>query len=909
MPSILNPLYFRLLKSQTRLFANSSDSNLIRVLKTMPKEPKHIADAQKQRSKIKEKYNKYVPGRVTLQVLGTGAKGAPRALYVFSDQSRYLFNCGEGTQRLAHEHKMKLAKLEHIFVTQPVWKNIGGLPGTALTIQDVGVPQITLHGPKGLEEIFAATKRFVVIRDLKIKMAECTEHSTFEDNVMVVKYVLLERNEDIVHDAIDEESESDNSLGVQVGNSEKSDAETSTRREGGNRRRRRRSNSMNKQREENIVDDTDYYAHERKKFKSRSRSRNQSRPQSLESGLRNHSANNISQISEDILAETKEKGTSMCYICRLQPRPGALNLDKCVKMGVPPGPLLGRLKAGHEVLLPNGNKVTTQDVCEPDDPGPLFLVVDCPTVEYLDSMVESEEFRKHQKFATKDEDLAYLVVHFTPQNVMDNPRYKAWIEDFSPSTSHLVLNETNTCMGSLSVHRIQHKLNLLAEELFPLLGDNGTLTVTEHSNLHQNKKQKCEQNTDTSPSKSMENLSVKTHLEPYLYANTFLNFHLRPKKGLDSTAELKIVPNEYIEETMSIQTFPDVLQSLKQQWNNVKKDLISKNSMRLYPKILFLGTGSCIPNKTRNTSGILLETEKNKYILLDCGEGTYGQLVRFYGKNNCDQVLANINAIYVSHLHADHHIGLIGVLQGRKRALNSLNMKKGPLYLFAPKQILAWLQFYDRFFENIRNEFHLIPNGDLLLNEKNPATFHKNVIEELDMSDISTCFVKHCPNAFGVTVTHKTGFKITYSGDTMPSENLIELGQNSDLLIHEATMEDELANEAIVKLHSTTSQAIDVGKKMNAKHTLLTHFSQRYAKLPRFNENFSENVGIAFDNMQVRLDELPLVPLLYPALKLMFAEHYEELEHKAVKRQLRIDREREASVERKKVKENCKNLE
>lgn len=45
---------------------------------------------------------------------------------------------------------MKLAKLEHIFVTQPVWRNIGGLPGIALTIQDVGVPEITLHGPPGL---------------------------------------------------------------------------------------------------------------------------------------------------------------------------------------------------------------------------------------------------------------------------------------------------------------------------------------------------------------------------------------------------------------------------------------------------------------------------------------------------------------------------------------------------------------------------------------------------------------------------------------------------------------------------------------------------------------------------------------------------------------------------------------
>lgn len=64
-------------------------------------------------------------------------------------------------------------------------------------------------------------------------------------------------------------------------------------------------------------------------------------------------------------------------------------------------------------------------------------------------------------------------------------------------------------------------------------------------------------------------------------------------------------------------------------------------------------------------------------------------------------------------------------------------------------------------------------------------------------------------------------------------------------------MEDELAQEAIIKMHSTTSQAIDVGRKMNAKNILLTHFSQRYAKLPRFNDNFTENIGIAFDNMMV----------------------------------------------------------
>lgn len=98
---------------------------------------------------------------------------------------------------------------------------------------------------------------------------------------------------------------------------------------------------------------------------------------------------------------------------------------------------------------------------------------------------------------------------------------------------------------------------------------------------------------------------------------------------------------------------------------------------------------------------------------MDCGEGTYGQLVRFYG-NSVDQEIAKINGIYVSHLHADHHIGLVGLLQGRRRAFNKLNLNFETVYLFAPKQILAWLNFYDRFFENICQDFHLIPNSDFV---------------------------------------------------------------------------------------------------------------------------------------------------------------------------------------------------
>lgn len=106
---------------------------------------------------------------------------------------------------------------------------------------------------------------------------------------------------------------------------------------------------------------------------------------------------------------------------------------------------------------------------------------------------------------------------------------------------------------------------------------------------------------------------------------------------------------------------------------------------------------------------------ENNNIIIDCGEGTFGQIIRFFGKSKAYEILANINAIYVSHLHADHHIGLLGMLQGRENALKLLKRPLKPVYLLAPIQILAWLNFYDKCFEDIQNLYTLIPNTDLVL--------------------------------------------------------------------------------------------------------------------------------------------------------------------------------------------------
>lgn len=80
------------------------------------------------------------------------------------------------------------------------------------------------------------------------------------------------------------------------------------------------------------------------------------------------------------------------------------------------------------------------------------------------------------------------------------------------------------------------------------------------------------------------------------------------------------------------------------------------------------------------------------------------------------------------------------------------------------------------------------------------------LLSHLNLSSLVTAYVVHCDNSFGVAFTTLDGFKLTYSGDTMPSEELIELGRNSDLLIHEATMEDAMKADAKKKRHSTVSQ-------------------------------------------------------------------------------------------------------
>lgn len=530
----------------------------------------------------------------------------------------------------------------------------------------------------------------------------------------------------------------------------------------------------------------------------------------------------------------------VCYVCQIHPRPGKLSLHKCIDFGIKPGPFLRMLKEGLDVTKDDGTVVRSKDVCGSNSPKATFIVVECPTEEYLDSLTCETAFLKYQHTA-EEEDKPLCVFHFTPEKIITDERYQNWMKRFSSKTEHVILNEENTCVGSAAVYKNQYILNMLHPEIFPLLNSNEFVEDKKTGNEYTHRGRVCD--------------LIKLRPEPERLTKT----------NVFQTAET------YLDEIRKIPDFAETFEKLKENIEKMSAEL-NLESISDYPRIVMLGTGCSVPNKVRNTSGILVRITEHSSIVLDCGEGTLGQIIRFYGITKAKKILRTIKAIYVSHMHADHHMGLIGLLLYRKQ------LTKDSLFLLVPKSMTAWLNFYNDHFERICDQYEIVKNNDVYQNFHSlPAVVESVLYNSLNVKSIDTTYVAHCSMAYGIAITFKDGKKIVYSGDTMFSQNLVNLGKDCDMLIHEATMENGLEKLAKRKLHSTTSEAIKAGKFMDAKFVLLTHFSQRYSKIPSIPDN-ETNVGLAYDNMELKLPQLPLLPLFYPCIKVMFQEYSKVLE-------------------------------
>lgn len=721
------------------------------------------------------------PATVYVQVVGAGSRDNPASLYVFSEYNRYLFNCGEGTQRLMQEHKLKAAQLDNIFLTRLNWANVGGLSGMILTLKDTGVPECVLSGPPQLENYLNAIKTFSgPLEDIKLSVRPYTEETYTDDTMAVYQVPIFAQS--------------------------RSDGRKSPTRDGGSSR---------------------------------------DGPGSL--GERQNAARDNSLV--------------VAFICKLHPKKGNFLVPEAKKLGLPVGtpaigPLIAALKDGRSVTY-EGKEIRPEQVCTPTDPGPVFVIVECPSEEFVEAVCTNQQLRRYHTGGVEQPPV--LVVHMTPESVLETDQYKKWMERFPSTTEHLILNEHVSVVHNVRSHKIQAQLNMIHPEIFPDL------------RLYKSKE----------PEAAL--------LVPTVRGECLLKFQLRPVMEWQRDAIPSCNHEEFVKEASEV---PNFLEEVEECRRIRSSDAAAETPGRgeKYPEVVFVGTGSALPMKIRNVSGTLVNISPSQSVLLDCGEGTFGQLCRHYG-DEVDEVLSKISTVFVSHLHADHHTGLLLLLYQRQRALAALGKPFSPVYLVAPAQIMTWLNLYHNRCQEILDHVNFIPNRSLCDGAETPLqrtqSFIQTMMRRNDLVKFQTCVVRHCKNAFACSFTHRSGWQLAFSGDTMPCDNFVRIGNNATLLIHEATLEDGLEEEAVEKRHSTTSQAIGIGMRMNAEFIMLNHFSQRYAKIPLFSEDFTDRVGISFDHMRIRFGDFKILPRLIPALKTLFANELGEMEERRGRRELK----------------------
>jgi ribonuclease Z len=226
-------------------------------------------------------------------------------------------------------------------------------------------------------------------------------------------------------------------------------------------------------------------------------------------------------------------------------------------------------------------------------------------------------------------------------------------------------------------------------------------------------------------------------------------------------------------------------------------------------EILFLGTSGAGITPTRNLPSIII----NRSILFDCGEGCLGALY----KHNIP--LEQIKAIFISHVHADHVLGLISILY--KAAFYTpfstnplIERISCPIYVptGAKENILQLIKATFSTFENVKYLVQLI---------ELPDTSFEPITIETDGSKVKIDWMPsiHVPKC----LTFRMNRKVVITGDTGFNPDLKEFAQKVELLIHESAVNDTMEILAAKVRHSTPSQAATIAKQAKVGRLILYH--------------------------------------------------------------------------------------
>ncbi len=285
-------------------------------------------------------------------------------------------------------------------------------------------------------------------------------------------------------------------------------------------------------------------------------------------------------------------------------------------------------------------------------------------------------------------------------------------------------------------------------------------------------------------------------------------------------------------------------------------------------KIQFLGTSGTVPTERRGMPAVYLEYQGHR-MLFDCGEGTQRQM-RIAGLP-----FMKLERIFISHFHADHCLGLGGLIQ----TMDLLRRQK-KLEIYGPKgtqdvieKVITTGNFILEGFDLEINEIrsrgikqiyadkdyiikcaqlnHTVPCLGYSFEEREKRRFLKEKALKLGVPEgplfsrlqagENVKIGKRVIKPDDVLAKPVRGRKVVYASDSRPCTATVQLAKGADFLIHEATYANDMQKSAIEGKHSTAKEAAEIAKKAGVKRLLLTHISQRYKK-PRVLEDEARKV-------------------------------------------------------------------
>ncbi len=270
--------------------------------------------------------------------------------------------------------------------------------------------------------------------------------------------------------------------------------------------------------------------------------------------------------------------------------------------------------------------------------------------------------------------------------------------------------------------------------------------------------------------------------------------------------------------------------------------------------VVFLGTAGSLPTPERNPSAILINRE-GEMMLFDCGEGTQRQMMR------ARTGMMRLNYIFLTHLHADHILGVPGLLetmafQGREEPLTIA----GPTHTIDLVEKFSSICYFSRDFEVRAMDLepgdvvrmdgyqveavetqHSVPSvGYCLKEDERLGRFNREAAVALGVLP-GPLFGKlqHGQEVLvdgkavrpdQVMGSPRPGRKIVYTGDTRPCRTVEAASKGADLLIHDCALADEMADWARETKHSTAGEAAQLARRAGVRQLVLTHISSRYSE-------------------------------------------------------------------------------